>query len=791
MTSRRSAVAALVLAPLLSVLPAAVGAINSSAGAPPATTFRWESQCDGVSKIHTGRVRVPTRLDVCGTAKADVVARLATTNTGGAMEVSRLAGAPASMALRLEAVFDDPRAGSVQDVAFGFDATSSSAPASFSAALTLSGSGSDTAIGLGSTQSGAGSSLGVVAEIFTAGAGTARLEPQRVRLGYAPVPSAADSVVRTGSEDVSIQLGSSSPTAATLVAEDLSGLSERRVNATVDQLPSALALGIDQTGSQQSVTYQASAPIDALAVEASDPNGLAGRATNLDLRLEALPTQLSLDIGQPLAAVDFDAGAGSVGTVEVLLSDGGTPPTLPADEDGVVLVDTPTTYAVYARGRELAGLRATQRPAIDLLVDSTAGRDFRMDLAQQGTTGPAQTVVARILSPEPNTHLAVGEVSGGTRRLDYVSSGPAGLITIAADNLAWEGRARNLDLALSDVPSALTLDLGNENGSVDLDASGAEIGRIDLLLTSGPTETIPAGVDGLVAKDIASHYAVRARISGLRRVNVSQNPLDVDLDATSGNAFRLDVREQGLAGGRETFTVATFDTLQRNTNLSLEDTSDNVQRISYSAGAPATSLVLETNAGQPDPVTGLVRTRLSASIAPLPSALATCFAAKPVGADASSACGNPARPSAEGSFRIQATQPAVLNLFDCTDNNFDCSSPESQLRIMNLSVRSVELNLETGQNCSFDGCLPEGSSGNIWLDTDNLGLTGSLFWDDGGEVELSAIWPAGFRANDRFARWSQFVPVETTGSVTCPSGTDLDVELYDTYTIDVAGLYLC
>lgn len=346
-------------------------------------------------------------------------------------------------------------------------------------------------------------------------------------------------------------------------------------------------------------------------------------------------------------------------------------------------------------------------------------------------------------------------------------------------------------MVLTDLPTALTLDLGAEVGSIDLNTSGAALGGLEVLLTSGPLVTVPAGVDGVVARDIASHYALAARITGLRRVSASQSPLDVFLDTTAGRPFRLDLRDQALTGGGETYTVARIDALQRNTRLLMDDVSDNAQRISYSADAATTSLTLDTNSGEPDPVTGRVRTRMTANVSPLPASLTTCFAAKPRGSDASRACGRPDRPAGEGSFRVVASEPTMLNLFDCTDNNPDCGSPESQLRITNLGVQKIEVNLETGQSCNSFGCSPEGSSGSIWLDTDNVLLAGSLFWDDGGPVEITVNFPDGFRSNDRFARWAQFERVEQSGTVTCPSGTRFDVELSDFLTIDVAARFLC
>lgn len=90
---------------------------------------------------------------------------------------------------------------------------------------------------------------------------------------------------------------------------------------------------------------------------------------------------------------------------------------------------------------------------------------------------------------------------------------------------------------------------------------------------------------------------------------------------------------------------------------------------------------------------------------------------------------------------------------------------------------------------------PEGTSGSIWLDTDNANLgaamgsgTGSLFWD-AGPIEIDADFPNGFRANDRFVRW-EGEPVERSGTVSCASGTKFHVTTAALFTIDV-DRHLC
>lgn len=918
------------------------------AQAAPALTVTWESECGGVRSSVTSLVLAPRQLNVCGSAAPDVSATFTASNAGGTIQIRRLPRAAAVLPLKIEAVIRDPRGPASSAVAFGYDArgATSQAPESFRAALSLTGSGDATTTALNLTIAGSGPTLAVTSELFTRGPDGSRTDPRRLRLGYAPVPATATATARPAGGGWSLWLGAATPTSVTVLAENLTATSQRTLSAAVNPLPTSLALDFAGTGGG-ALTYTASSPVDLLTLDVVDPAGLAARATRLELVLSQVPAALSLGFAQPGAAFSLDAGAGTLGTMQALLTsgpdtelpagedgvklldtaaqytlraqlagvqrvsvrqrptidvqvdtaggrpfgvdlrqsqpgpeqvllvrvpalpqdllalsftetasqsrqlhysatqpveavtleatnlplagrakrvaldlqglpavpstvtvaseasaavdvavDGGTigrvqalftsgpDAQLPAGEDAVKLVDIPAQYTLLAR---LTGLRRAvvrQRPSIDLQVESTGGGPFRADLRQAAAAGPDQLLVAQILNVPSILALSFAETAAGHRQLRSQSSATIGQIVLDASNLPLTGRANRVAVALQGVPTSLTLSLGAEGGALDVDTAGAALGSVEALLTSGPTEIIPAGTDGITLVDDPSRYTLAIRAAGLRQAGVTQNPLQVVLDATANRPFRLRLQQQAAAGQKLTFTDLAVDTLQRNTRLALTDTGARTE-LSYAAAAPATRLDLSTNSGN--------RQNLAfTATAPVPAALAVCF--DPAG----NVCGNTGRPANKGSLRVTASTQATVNLVDCRAGS--CSAPDRQLRMTNLRVGKLELNLHTEPQCVPTlGCGVDGATGSAWLDTDSAVLSGDVFFEEatqaGPNATATVRFPPGFSSQNRFVTWDGPF-TDSEGSINCDGtagdGQDLDfvVEPISGITVDLDFL-LC
>ena len=379
---------------------------------------------------------------------------------------------------------------------------------------------------------------------------------------------------------------------------------------------------------------------------------------------------------------------------------------------------------------------------------------------------PAQVVTALIDQLPTALNLSLAESPEGDRTLSYSGSQDVDLIHITADGVGGLfGSASIVDLELAQIPTSMSLSFGTA-GDFDLDLGGDDLGHIEALLSNGPDIRVPAGMDGVTLLEVPGTSILTARISGLKRVAAQQAPLALELDSVAGNPFRVELREQADANAKETYTIAQLSSIQRHTEISIDE-SGGAQRIRYRADDAASSLSFATNTGD--------REEMTASAAPVASSIDICAAG-------GTGCTTSGKAANTGSFRVITSQPVNLNLRDC-----DTASCGNELRLTNLNIRHLDLAINISENCTIFGCIT-GSKGSIWLDTDNHNLTGG-FRSRSSDFNVNGVFGSGFKTNNRYVSWNNFIPSKS-GSISCGSGTFLDVTVIG-ITIDVSGLYLC
>lgn len=427
---------------------------------------------------------------------------------------------------------------------------------------------------------------------------------------------------------------------------------------------------------------------------------------------------------------------------------------VPAQELGMTLSPVPgSAHVDVALGDQISvQLGASQRSSADILF---VNHD----------TQPAQVVTALIEQLPTSLSLSFAE-NQDDRLLTYSGSSDVDLIHITADGVGGLfGNTSVVDLELAQIPTEMSLSFGS-NGDFDLDLGDDNLGRIEALLTNGPDVRVPAGVDGVTLLEIPGTSVLTARISGLKRVTAQQAPLALALDSVAGNPLRVELREQASAADKQTYTIAELSSLQRHTEISIDE-SGGAQLISYRADDAASSLSFATNTGD--------REEMTASASPVASSIDIC-------ASGGTACTTSGKSANTGSFRVITSQAVNLNLRDC--NNASCNE---ELRLTNLNIRNLDLAINISENCTIFGCIT-GSKGNIWLDTNNYTLTGG-FRSRSSDFTVNGNFGSGFKTNNRYVRWNNFIPSKS-GSISCGSGTYLDVTVIG-ITIDVSGLYLC
>jgi hypothetical protein len=138
--------------------------------------------------------------------------------------------------------------------------------------------------------------------------------------------------------------------------------------------------------------------------------------------------------------------------------------------------------------------------------------------------------------------LAVGIPDGCQPRITYRGSGPVQRISLNArggDEPLFEGATR-VRATVEGVPDALTLTPGERR--IDFSAS-RPIGRLTLVATNAKTDppAFAGGEDGLYYRDVPARYAVRAQVTGLRRVVYATKPVEVVVARPGGRRLRVDL----------------------------------------------------------------------------------------------------------------------------------------------------------------------------------------------------------------------------------------------------------
>lgn len=184
---------------------------------------------------------------------------------------------------------------------------------------------------------------------------------------------------------------------------------DAEIDAWVRDLPNRARLSFDAASG--AIDYQGSAVIGELTVDATDPAGLSGRATALELRIEDIPTALSMVLAQSGDTVLLDAKGKVVGLIELLLTSG-PDRRLPADVDGVLLHDHADAYVAFARITGLKRLKAVAGPPPSLEIDTNAARVLRVEM-QEDNGGKRETTTITLDHLVPNVKLALQDTAAG------------------------------------------------------------------------------------------------------------------------------------------------------------------------------------------------------------------------------------------------------------------------------------------------------------------------------------------------------------------------------------------
>lgn len=688
----------------------------------PATAFLFPKQVNVTGQKGPADISVGLKLSASGQAS---------------LTVKKLRAAPKPLPLLVEAVVAiPPTSGGDDHAAIGYDALSSSAPTTYSLTVSLSQPSGSTAATIAMKQTGAGSSLTSTAELYHAGSGGERLDDEDVGLHYAPVPASSSTKVTIGPGSA-LSLTSNTPVSVNSFGVSF-GDGTKSLGLTVQALPTQLSLSYD--ASAGSINYNASAPVNQITIDASDPTGLVGRATAAHLVLQALPRTLALSLAQDGAGgMSLDAGGATVGMVQVQLTSGPNV-SLPVGEDGVLLESTSSYYFLFARihGLQKAAFSAGSDGSIKATLDSTGGQPFL------GFVETGGTIIDATVNALPSELQADYAPAQGT--VTYSASSQIGQLTLFAyDPSGLVGRATTANLTLQQVPTSLSLSLAqNGAGQVNLSANGGSVGYIQAQLTNGPDDRLPSGDDGVLVESTSSNYELLAQVHGLQQVSLSENSdgsVSGTLDTVGGQTFVAN-----LENGAST-TNATIVGLPSQVSVALPASGATV--LNYSASSQAHSMSLSTTANG----------GLSATLSPVAKSMSICAAGN-------GAClGN--EPDNNASIYLHASSPIGVS--------FNGAGITASLNLQWLDVG-------IGSTFNDHNNLTDAY---VYLNTNGDNLSGNF-----GYGPISGSLPSGFEASARLFHlhidWFIFdlfgidtpdwASSDASGQISCPSGTSIDYD---------------
>lgn len=508
------------------------------------------------------------------------------------IRIEKLAGAPASLPLRIEVL-----TGGSTKTSFGYDTLDATAPQSFVADVDLrdrDGNPATTQARVAMTIMGAGQRLTMLNEQFQGNPVGARTNRQVRRLTLSGSPANGTQVPTSATVDLTSSEGRQhvelTRAQATVLDFALSEPDGSSTTGTVDKLPASASVTIadaDVNGDGEDDTkidYAGNAVVDRAEVTTDDAKGSTTNAV-----VTGLPTEAHLTHASPTdrTEITYHANGRATGAdvevnTPVELDGGGTQnrqlvasvDNLPAniDElshtettDGGKLVyksDASADHADVSTRQGNAEFDATLTGVpedVNHLVYDTPPNRVVLDYSASGplTHGIVRTEDVLDGGADPDHRREIETtvdqlapefdltLNTEAKTVDYTASAVIPRVTLeGTDEAPFFERAKTLDLLLEDVPVDVDARLAAED--VLFDAHGGRLGVIDFAgrQTRFGGADLDSNADGFLLRDLDNRYDIVAHMTGLRSASFRRPDEDhthVALHADGGRRLQVDV----------------------------------------------------------------------------------------------------------------------------------------------------------------------------------------------------------------------------------------------------------
>ena len=412
-----------------------------------------------------------------------------------------------------------PSASSSARLAVGYDACEGGAPTDFAATAVKT----TNQLIVQATTVTSHPSLTLLGGSFEAD-GTSRVNPTSLSARMAPVPATLWAGVTTVSDtSYRASLRPNRSTDLDLTFEAVDGAKRTTATAAVDQLPG----GLDLEFNDQKISYEASHPMDRLAVAVELVRPAPARTVRLAADLTGVPRSASIERLSPTHVLFASPDSIDEATVRFASFEPTvTPPALtPLDEQYLVADVGPRHATAEARlfGLSRADIDAGDPVVID--VNHTAGPLHVTAAITTESDDPAPVTATRELAVHVNELPAKAKVTYSPTEQEFSYEGSAPIDELTADvrsDVPIVDDATASHLRIVDLPTGLTGRLDGEAKTFTATLSGGAIGALELELTSGPDlrDRLPEKQQGVLVEDTNDSYAAFARLTGVREADV-------------------------------------------------------------------------------------------------------------------------------------------------------------------------------------------------------------------------------------------------------------------------------
>ncbi len=319
-------------------------------------------------------------------------------------------------------------------------------------------------------------------------------------------------------------------------------------DARIEDLPAKLDVALDLEALKLSVDGHGQ-EIGRITAKVDGTEALVARATDIDARIEGIPSALTVDIAQSGQGIDLRANE-PVGLIEVVARDGDIADPaadLPVnDEQGAKYVDRHGgEFALGVRVRDLKRISADVADDVQLSTETEGGPfGVRLDTDELQAHARVEDLPAKL--------DATLDLDAGRLTVDGHGEGIARILADVVSSSPLFGRATNVHALIEDIPSALTVDLAQTGDGIDLTAN-EPIGLIEVAAASRAldlaTDLPVNGEQGAKFLDrTGEDFVVGARVRKLKSVSARISDTVRIATETEGGPFGLRVVTDDVSG---------------------------------------------------------------------------------------------------------------------------------------------------------------------------------------------------------------------------------------------------